>query len=202
MHIIRIILFIVWIFIPLQQHWREYSDAVVRVWLDEWVGACVHPSVRRTLPCGNDTDYSFRPITFKLHMFVYYDEGRNPIDLGQRSRSTLALCLWNLVGKIQTTYFALSLSNYTCQLLMMRGRTRLILGHGVKGQGQLYMCQQRSTLALCIENFVGTIQTTVLVQSLSNITCKLWMMRGRTLLIFGHGFKGQGQLWHSAFETL
>ena len=39
---------------------------------------------------------------------------------------------------------------------------------------------------------VGTIATTVLAQSLSNFTCKLWMMRGGTLLILGHGVKGQG----------
>ena len=39
-------------------------------------------------------------------------------------------------------------------------------------------------------------------QSLSNFTCKLWMMRRGTLLILGHGVKGQGQLWHSMFKTL
>ena len=44
---------------------------------------------------------------------------------------------------------------------------------------------------------VDTIATTVFAQSLSNFTCKLWMMRGGTLLILGHGVKGQGQLWHS-----
>ena len=40
-------------------------------------------------------------------------------------------------------------------------------------------------------SLVGRIQTTVLVRSLSNFTCKLWRMRGGTLLIFGHGVKGQ-----------
>ena len=49
---------------------------------------------------------------------------------------------------------------------------------------------------------VGTIATTVFAQSLSNFTCKLWMMRGGTLLILGHGVKGQGQLWHSVYKTL
>ena len=47
-------------------------------------------------PCGHDTDYSFCPITFKLHMQVVDDERRKPIDFGswgQRSRSTLALYL-------------------------------------------------------------------------------------------------------------
>ena len=48
------------------------------------------------IACGRDTGYSFCPITFKLHMQVAYDETRHPIDSGswgQRSRSTLALCL-------------------------------------------------------------------------------------------------------------
>ena len=61
-------------------------------WVSEWVRA----SVRRALPCGHDTDYSFCPITFKLHMYIVDDERRNPIDFGsrgQRSRSTLVLCL-------------------------------------------------------------------------------------------------------------
>ena len=49
---------------------------------------------------------------------------------------------------------------------------------------------------------VDTIATTVFVQSHSNFTCKLWMMRGGTLLILGHGVKGQGQLWHSMYKTL
>ena len=44
-------------------------------WVSEWV--CV--SVLRALPCGHNTDFSFCPITFKLR--------------GQRSRSTLALCV-------------------------------------------------------------------------------------------------------------
>ena len=43
---------------------------------------------------------------------------------------------------------------------------------------------------------------TVFAQSLSNITYKLWMIRGGTLLILGHGVEGQGQLWHSVYVTL
>ena len=39
---------------------------------------------------------------------------------------------------IKTTVFAQSVSNFTCTLLMMRGGTLLILGLGVKGQGQLW----------------------------------------------------------------
>ena len=49
---------------------------------------------------------------------------------------------------------------------------------------------------------MGKIATTVFVQSLSNFTCTFAMMRGGTLLILGHGVKGQGQLWHSVYKTL
>ena len=43
---------------------------------------------------------------------------------------------------------------------------------------------------------MDTTVTTVFTQSLSNFTCKLWVMRGVTLLILGHRVKGQGQIWH------
>ena len=60
------------------------------------MGAWVRMCVRHALPCGHDSDYSVCPITFKLHMQVVDDERRNPTDYGsrgQRSRSTLALCI-------------------------------------------------------------------------------------------------------------
>ena len=60
------------LFIPSQQRWRGYSNAAIRGWLGEWVGAwvggCVRMCVRHTLTCGHYSDYSFCPITFKLHM--------------------------------------------------------------------------------------------------------------------------------------
>ena len=54
---------------------------------------------------------------------------------------------------------------------------------------------------------VDTIATTVFAQSFSNFTCTFAIMRGGTLLILGHGVKGQGQLWqgqlwHSVYKTL
>ena len=42
-----------------------------------------------------------------------------------------------LVDTIATTVFGQSLSNFTYTFAMMRGGTLLIMGHGVKGQGQL-----------------------------------------------------------------
>ena len=92
--------------------------------------------VCHTLPCGHDSDYSFCPITFKLHMWVVDDERKNPIDLGsqgQRWSSTLALCVSDIVHTIQTTVFAQSFSNFSCKLWMMRGGTLLIFSHGVTG---------------------------------------------------------------------
>ena len=64
----------------------------------------------------------------------------------------------------------------------------MILGYGAKDQGH----------TLCVQDVVGTIQTTVFARSLSNFTCKLFMMRGGTLLIWGHKVKFQGQLWPPA----
>ena len=49
---------------------------------------------------------------------------------------------------------------------------------------------------------VDTLATTVFAQSISNFTCTFSMMRGETLLISGHGVKGQGQLSHSVHKTL
>ena len=46
-----------------------------------------------------------------------------------------------LVDTIATTVFAQSLSNFTCTFAMMREGTLLILGHGVKGHGQLWQGQ-------------------------------------------------------------
>ena len=49
--------------------------------------------------------------------------------------SFVPLCL---VVTIQTTFFAQSLSNFTCKLMTMRGGTLVILGQKIKAQGQLW----------------------------------------------------------------
>ena len=61
---------------------------------------------------------------------------------------------------------------------------------------------QRQTRHSGYRNFKGTIQTTIRDQSLSNITCKLRMMRGGTLLTLVHKVKGQGQIRHSVYKPL
>ena len=43
-----------------------------------------------------------------------------------------------LVDTLATTVFAQSISNFTCTFALMRGGSLLILGKGVKGQGQLW----------------------------------------------------------------
>ena len=63
-----------------------------------------------------------------------------------------------------------------------------------KDYSQLWHCMY------LLLGLVGRIQTAVYVQSLSNFTCRLWMMKEETLLILGQG--GQGQLWHSVYKTL
>ena len=88
--------------IPSQQSWRGYiisprnrvgGDIVTRPfvggWASEWVCGFVRARVREwvgpvrhALPCGHDSDYSFCPITFKLHMHICHDERRDPIDFG------------------------------------------------------------------------------------------------------------------------
>ena len=80
------------------------------------------------------------------------NKSRSPIDFelrGQRSRSSFVRCIRILVDRIQATVFALSLSNFRCNLLVTRGETLLILGHRVKGQGQLWHsgCQGKKLIS-------------------------------------------------------
>ena len=101
-------------------------------------------------PCGQDTDYSFCPITFKLHIEVVDGERRNPVDFGSRVKGQGQL--WHSVYKTLWTRFRLqffvhSLSNFTCKLLMMREETLLILGHRVKGEGQVLYSVYKALLA-------------------------------------------------------
>ena len=48
---------------------------------------------------------------------------------------------------------------------------------------------------------VDTKATTVFAQSLSNLICKLWMMRGGTLLILGHGSKVKSDTVYKSLLT-
>ena len=66
----------------------------------------------------------------------------------------------------------------------------------------LVECVRASVCPSIALYLVDTIAIKVFVFSLLNFTCKLWMMRGGTLLILGHQVKGQGQLWHCVYKTL
>ena len=90
----------------------------------------------RKRPCGHYTDKSFCPITFKLH-------------LGQRLRSNLALCVYGLMGTIQTTLFVQLVSNFTCMLWMKRGKTPFdFLSWGHRSRSTLPLCEGMSRFAL------------------------------------------------------
>ena len=64
-------------------------------------------------PCGHDTDYSFYQITFKLYMYVAYDERRNPIDFGSQVKSQGQL--WHSVYKTLWTRYRLQFLSHHFQ---------------------------------------------------------------------------------------
>ena len=68
-------------------------------------------------------------------------------------------------------------------MLVVDGKRKNPIDFRLRGQ------KSRTTLALCVEHLLDTIADKVFVQSLSNFTCKLWMMREGTLLILSHGVK-------------
>ena len=122
-------------------------------------------------------------VIFQITLHVHCCGGEeDPIDfgsLGQRSRSTLALC-----KKHCGLYFDCSLSPITFILYMqvVDDKRRAPIDFGSLGKNS------RSTLA----------QATVFAQSLSNFTCKLIIRAGTLrLFILSHRVKGQGQLWDS-----
>ena len=117
-------------------------------------------------------------------MQVVDDERRNLIDFGswgQRSRSTFALCVLNLVGTIQTTDFGRSPSNYICKLCMMRGGTLLILGHGVKGQGQLWHSLYKALWTQYRLQFMSNHFQT------SHVVCRWWGKKPYWFWVTGQG---------------
>ena len=68
-------------------------------WMSEWVHEWVSQSVRCALSCGHDTDYSFCPITYKLHLHIVEDERRNTIDFESKAKVNFGIrcikaCAW------------------------------------------------------------------------------------------------------------
>ena len=104
-----------------------------------------------------------------------------------QSRFTLWTVTLYLVDTIAITVFAQSLSKFTCKLWMMRGGTLFILGHGVKGQGQLWNSVYKTSWTRYRLQFLPKYFQTSHTSG--------------TLLILDHGVQGQGQLWHSIYKT-
>ena len=118
--------------------------------------------------------------------------------------ASVVLCL---VDTKQTTPFARSLSNFTfsCGWWEEELYWFCVTGSKVKVNfGTLYKrpCGQDTDYNSSPITLNVRIQTTIVVQSLSNLTCKCWMMRGGNILILGHGVKDQSQLLHSTYKTL
>ena len=113
-----------------EPYWFGFTGSKVKV---NFVTLC-------TRPCGQDTDYSFCPITFKLHSQVSYG-------------------WWE-----EEPYW----------FRFMGSKVKVNIG------------------TLCIRPYGHN----------TDFTCKLWMMRGGLLLIWGHGVKGQDQHWHSVYKAL
>ena len=101
--------------------------------------------------CGHDTDYSFCPITFKHQMQVVDDERRIPIDFGssgqrsrgQRSRSTLTLCVIKPCG--HDTDYSFCPITFKLQMQVVDDESRKPIDFGSQGQS--------STLALCMKPY-------------------------------------------------
>ena len=76
----------------------------------QWEVARVH----QILPCGHNIDYSFCPITFKLHMPVVDDERRNRIDfaliLGHKV-SRMSRSFWLLGFPLSSFYWKVKFGN-------------------------------------------------------------------------------------------
>ena len=113
---------------------------------------------------------NFFQITLNVHCCGWEEEPYWGWSLGQRSRSSLALCIkpcW------QDFYCRLSPITFKLTMKVVDDERKIPIDFGSRGK------TSRSTLA----------QTTVFSQSLWNLTCKLFIVRAGTLLILCHELK-------------
>ena len=87
--------------------------------------------------------------------------------LGQRVKGQNHV--WHFVHKALLTQYKLRI--FKLHMLVVDDNRRNLIDFESKGQ------RSRSTLAICFQNLMDTKQTKVFTQSLSNFTCKLFMMR-------------------------
>ena len=160
------ILELTYIIIPSQQRWRGYSNAAIRGKLAECVGAWVCAGYR----------LQFLPDHFQTSQAHCWWEEE-------------PYWFWVTWSKVKVNFGTLCIKpcghdtdNSFCPIIF-----KLHAHCGWWEEGLFWFRLAGSKVkvnfsTLCIKP-CGTIQTTVFAQSLSNFTCKLWMMRGGTLLI-------------------
>ena len=92
-------------------------------------------------PCEHDTDYSFCPITFKLHMYVV-DDKKNPIDLGSKVKVNFgSLCIGPCGHNRDYSFCPIT---FKLHMHIHHDERRNPINLGSRG------LRLRSTLALCV----------------------------------------------------
>ena len=74
-------------------------------------------------PCGQNTGYTFCPITCKLQMQVVGNERRNPVDFGSRGQSS-TYCLWKGLSFVPTPSTKLFMHHFMNNFHEFSHRTR------------------------------------------------------------------------------
>ena len=94
---------------------------------------------------GHDSDYSFCPITFKLHMHICHDERRNPIDFGSRgSKVKVNFGILYIKPCGHDSDYSFCPITFKLHMHICHDEGRNPIDFGSRGQ------RSRSTLALCI----------------------------------------------------
>ena len=175
-------------------------------WVSEWVRACVSRSVTLYL-VDTHSDYSFCPINFKLHIHISSWWEEEPYWFWvTRSKVNVNFGTLCIRPCGHDTDYSFLPNHFQTSHISCGWWEEEPYWFWVKGQGQLWHSVYKALWAQYRLQFLsnhfqtshvgllGTIQTTVFVQSLSNFTCRLWMMREKPLLILGHRVIGQGHL--------
>ena len=134
-------------------------------------------------PCGQDTDYSFFPITFKTsHVSYGWWEEELYWFWVTGSKVKVNFCTLCIRPCGQDTYYRFSPITQTshCNLWVMRGGTLLILGHGVKGQGQLWHSVYKALWAQYRLQFMSIHFQT------SHVGCRWWGEKPYWFWVTGH----------------
>ena len=130
-------------------------------------------------PCGQDTNCSFSPISFKLHMSVVDEERRSPIDFGSQRKGQLWHFVYIKPCGHDTDYIFLpahfQTSPKSCWWWDVEHYWFWVAGSKFK-----------VTFGLCLKPCWHDTDCSF-SPTTSNFTCKLWMIRGGILIDFGSG---------------